>query len=107
MRVLLDTDVVLDVLLDRAGFVEAATALWEANEQGRIEAYISAITPVNVFYIARKLKGRETARRVAVDLLQVFKVCPLDHPALEAAQALPLSDFEDAVQTCECAPQSA
>ena len=39
--------------LDREPFVEAAAAIWELNEQGRFEAYISAITPVNVFYITR------------------------------------------------------
>lgn len=49
-RVLLDTNVVLDFLLDRAPFADAAAALWQANDDGRIEAYVSVITPVNVFY---------------------------------------------------------
>jgi len=49
MRVLLDTNVVLDFLLDRPPFAEAAAYLWQANEEGRIEAHISVITPVNVF----------------------------------------------------------
>jgi predicted nucleic acid-binding protein len=75
MRVLLDTDVILDLLLDRAGFVEHAAALWEAHEQGRLEAYISVITPVNVFYIARKLKGAETARQAVVELLAALGYC--------------------------------
>lgn len=58
MRVLFDTDVILDVLLDRPGFAEPATAPWEASEQGRLDGHISAITPVNVFYIARCSKER-------------------------------------------------
>jgi|SRR5215813_6582902 len=98
MRVLFDTDVILDVLLDRPGFSEPATALFEANEQGLLDGYISAITPVNVFYIARKLKGAEMARRVAGELLAIFRVCPLDQATLQAALLLPLSDYEDAVQ---------
>lgn len=57
MHVLLDTNVVLDFLLDRAPFAEAAAQLWEAQRQGRFVAYVSAITPVNIFYIARKLRG--------------------------------------------------
>ena len=57
MRVLLDTNVVLDFLLDREPFADAAAALWEAGRNGQIENYVSALTPVNVFYIARKLKG--------------------------------------------------
>ena len=98
MRVLFDTDVILDVLLDRPGFVEPATSLWEASEEGRFDAYISAMTPVNVFYIARKLKGAEAARKIAGELLMAFRLCPLDHATLQAALPLPLGDYEDAVQ---------
>jgi predicted nucleic acid-binding protein len=98
MRALLDTDVILDVLLDRPGFAEHATALWKANEQGQFDAYISAITPVNVFYISRKLKGTDQARKVVGQLIATMRVCQLDQPTLQMAMSLPLSDFEDAVQ---------
>jgi predicted nucleic acid-binding protein len=98
MRVLLDTDVVLDLLLDRPGFVEDAAAILEANEQGRVEAYISAITPVNVFYIARKLKGTETAWQAVAELLAAFRICPIDQASLQLAMSLPMTDYEDAVQ---------
>jgi len=98
MRVLLDTDVVLDLLLDRPGFADHAAAIWEANEQGRLEAHVSAITPVNVYYIARKLKGAEKARQAVAELLSALRVCPLDRTALQAALSLPLTDYEDAVQ---------
>lgn len=74
MRVLLDTDVVLDLLLDREPFVEAAAALWELNGQNKVDAYISAITPVNVFYIARKLKGGDMARQIITKLLTALRV---------------------------------
>lgn len=97
-RVLLDTNVVLDFLLDRAPFADAAAALWQANDDGRIEAYVSAITPVNVFYIARKLKGLETARQLVESLLLACRVCTPDRDALLSALTLPVGDFEDAVQ---------
>jgi predicted nucleic acid-binding protein len=94
----LDTNVVLDFLLDRAPFADAAAALWQANDDGRIEAYVSAITPVNVFYIARKLKGLETARQLVESLLVACRVCAPGRDALLSALALPMKDFEDAVQ---------
>jgi predicted nucleic acid-binding protein len=97
-RVLLDTNVVLDFLLDRAPFADAAAALWQANDDGRIEAYVSAITPVNVFYIARKLKSAETARRLVESLLAACRVTAPGRDALLSALALPVQDFEDAVQ---------
>jgi len=98
MRVLIDTNVVLDLLLDRPEFVDDAAGVWEANEQGRLDAYISAITPVNVFYIARKLKGAEKARQAVVELMTAIRICPVDQIALKNALSLPLIDYEDAVQ---------
>ena len=98
IRVLLDTNVVLDFLLDREPFAEAAAAVWEAHREGHVEAYVSAITPVNVFYIARKLKGREEARRVVEGLLAEGRVGLIDSGVLLDALALPIKDHEDAVQ---------
>jgi predicted nucleic acid-binding protein len=98
MRVLIDTNVALDHLLDRQPFAADATAIWEANARGQCEAYVSAITPVNVFYIARKLKDANTARLIVASLLAACRVCLLDQTALQAALSLSLRDYEDAVQ---------
>ena len=97
-RVLLDTDVILDVLFDRPQFVEPAAILWEAHEQGKIEGHISAITSVNVFYIARKLKDVETAKLAVTRLIGTFRICAVNQSILQQAMLLPLSDYEDAVQ---------
>lgn len=98
IRVLLDTNVVLDYLLDRAPFADAATAVWEANRNGQIATYVSAITPVNVFYIARKLKGSVEAREAVEGLLEECRIAPIDDRVLRDALAFPSTDYEDAVQ---------
>ncbi len=98
MRALIDTNIILDILFQRQPHVEPAAALWLACEQGRFEGFISAITPVNVFYIARKQVGREKARELVADILSVFKICSLDIQELQLALKLPILDFEDAVQ---------
>ncbi|HEX9370292.1 MAG TPA: PIN domain-containing protein [Roseiflexaceae bacterium] len=103
MRVLLDTDVVLDLLADRQPFVVEASVLWLAHEQGRLEAFVSPITPVNVFYILRKQQGAAPARQVVGRLLTAVQICPLDRAALDAAYALPLADYEDALQAATAA----
>lgn len=98
MRVLFDTDVVLDLVLAREPFDQAARALFKLHEQGGIDAYIAAITPVNVFYIARKLKGVDAARQAVKLLLASLTVCPLYKSILDEAGKLPFTDYEDAVQ---------
>ena len=97
-KVLVDTDVILDLILDCHPFVLEATALWDANIQGRFKAYISAITPINVFYIGRKIKGAPAARLAVAKLLAMLPVCAVDLAVLQAAQHIPFADYEDAVQ---------
>lgn len=98
MRVLLDTDVVLDLMLKREAFYADAFAIWQAGDQGRYERYIAAITPINAFYVARKFMGTVAARQAIGELLAATRVCPLDAPVLTIAHASAMSDFEDAVQ---------
>jgi len=98
MRVLLDTDVVLDFLLEREPFDEAASKLFELIAQGACDGYISAITPTNVFYLARKDKGAAPTKQAIGSLLTALRVCPVNQSVLEQALILPFSDFEDAVQ---------
>jgi predicted nucleic acid-binding protein len=100
MRVLLDTDVILDVIAARLPFTEQAAELLDLSEQGVFEGYISALTPLNVFYVARKAKSPSDLREAVKELLRVVKVCPLNDSVLDAAFALPFKDYEDAVQHC-------
>ena len=98
MRVLIDTNVVLDYLLDREPFAEAAAGVWEAHRQRRIEAYISAITPINIFYIARKLTGVDSALAVTRALISEFKIVTLNEDTLKHAINIHIKDYEGAVQ---------
>ena len=98
MRVLLDTDVVLDVVLAREPFAQESARLFKLHEQRKIDSYIAAITPINVFYIARKFKGAPAARQAVELLLTSLTVCPLSHSVLDEAYQLAFGDYEDAVQ---------
>jgi predicted nucleic acid-binding protein len=98
MRVLFDTDLVLDLVLDREPFVDAAAAVFTLHENGRISGYISGITMVNVFYLTRKSKGISGARKAVEELLSTLSICPLDQLVLENAHRLTFTDYEDAVQ---------
>jgi predicted nucleic acid-binding protein len=98
MRVLLDTDVVLDLLLNRQPFAIEAAQLWQQSQDGAIEAHISAITPVNVFYIGRRLQDAARARRAVEKLLAGLRLCIVDEAVLHLALTAPFADYEDAVQ---------
>jgi predicted nucleic acid-binding protein len=98
MRVLLDTNVVLDVLLNHQPWVKEATAIWQANDEGQITGYIVASTLTDIFYIARRLTNLETANKAILLCLEAFEICAVDRNVLERAVTLPGVDFEDNLQ---------
>lgn len=63
-RVLLDTNIVLDFLLQRQPFVTEAEVLWQIIKNGEIQGYVSATTLTNIFYITRKSKGSKWQSRI-------------------------------------------
>lgn len=98
MHILFDINVVLDVLLDRKPWVTEATAVWQANDEGRIVGYILASAMTDIFYIARRLAGLEIAHTTVRTCLEAFEICTVDRQTLEQAETLPGNDFEDNLQ---------
>jgi predicted nucleic acid-binding protein len=105
MKVLIDANVILDVLLSRSPWVTDSQAVWEAIHRQQIQGHIVATTVTNLFYIARKLVGQPLALQGVRDCLAAFDVVPVNQTILDAAAALPGSDFEDNV-TIRCAVMS-
>jgi len=96
-RFLLDVNVVLDLVLDRAPFGKPASALWAAAEREEIEAVVSAHSVTTVFYLVSRERGAAFARRVVSELLVVPSIAAVDEGVLRRALALAWPDFEDAV----------
>ncbi|AFY85459.1 type II toxin-antitoxin system VapC family toxin [Oscillatoria acuminata] len=98
MRVLLDTNIILDYFLERDPFMNDAEALFTQIEAKQIEGYMTATTLTDIFYIVSKSKGTQVAKQVVSKLLDGLHICQVDRLILGSALALELNDFEDAVQ---------
>ncbi len=96
-RFLVDTNVALDVLLERQPHFAASAAVWSAIETAQAEGYLAAHGITTIHYLAQKQLGTRRARRVIASLLQVFHVAPIDESVLRDALDHEGSDFEDAV----------
>jgi predicted nucleic acid-binding protein len=108
-KVLFDTNVVLDVLLDRKPYVEASAAAWAAIETGISGGLLAAHALTTIHYLVRKELGGIKARRIVSDILRVFDVAAVDGGVIEEALQLSFSDLEDGVTAaaaraagCEC-----
>lgn len=96
-RILLDVNVVLDVLLDRAPFADTSSEVWAAVEQGEAEGLLSAHAVTTLHYLNAKAVGGRMARETTDALLSVFAVAGVDDAVLNTALSLNWSDFKDAV----------
>jgi predicted nucleic acid-binding protein len=96
-KILLDTNVVLDVLLDRNPHVAVSAVVWAGVETGKVGGLLSAHALTTIHYLIRKERGNAKATRIVSDILRVFGVAPVDGPILQEALRFHLSDFEDAV----------
>ncbi|MBE9128365.1 MULTISPECIES: putative toxin-antitoxin system toxin component, PIN family [unclassified Coleofasciculus] len=99
MRVLIDTNVILDYLLEREPFLQDAELLFQAIGSEQVIGYVTATTLTDIFYIARKqTQSIEQARQVISITLAVMEICPVNRAVLEVALTSGIRDFEDAVQ---------
>ncbi len=100
---LLDLNVILDVILDRAPGADAASALWAAIENGHGRGVIPAHGLTTIFYLLEKARDARFARDGVERLLSVFGVAAVDDVVIRRALVLGWPDFEDAVCTAAAA----
>ena len=96
--ILLDTDVLIDIALDRRPHSEPASELLDRIERGAHSAYVAWHTVSNFYYLVAPSSGGMNARDFIVDLTRFVEVAPTDTQALHYAAELPMADFEDAMQ---------
>lgn len=97
MKILFDTNIVLDLLMDRMPYADDAAALFSRVEDGAVIGYLCATTLTTVFYIAAKTVGMVKAQEQIRKLLTLFEVAPVNRSVIESALVLGFADFEDAV----------
>ncbi len=98
MSLLLDTDVLIDLALDRQPFSEPAAALFEILERRPGFAWIAWHSASNFYYLVAPERGPAGARRFLAELTEFVGVAETTTASLRTAAGLALRDFEDAMQ---------
>jgi len=97
LKVLFDTNIVLDLLLDREPFSLDAAKCFSLVESGEIEGWLCASTVTTLHYLIKKSAGAGEAFHGISLMLSLFEIAPVNKSVLESALRLPFKDFEDAV----------
>ncbi len=98
MRLLLDINVLLDVLLQRDPWAEPAARLLTRVERGEADGFVAGHTLTTIHYVVSRARDRQSAATAITDLLRFLEVVPIEKADFNQALVLPMDDFEDAVQ---------
>ena len=98
MKLLIDGNVVLDVLLNREPHVTDSAKVWKLCETEQAEGYLSTLTFANLVYVMRKELDPERIEDVLRKLSLIFRFTDLNVSDMNNAAAMKWSDFEDALQ---------
>ncbi len=102
MKIMCDTNVILDVLLEREPFAEDSYKILKLCEEHKIDGFVSVSSVTNIFYLVRKYThSTELAYKAVGKLLEIVKVCSVKNNDILIAFQKKAKDFEDClVATC-------
>ncbi len=92
-RVLIDTNIILDFVLERENFFEDADKILKLAFEKEIIAFITATTVTNIFYIARKEKGKNEALDFIRNILSFIDIANVDKSVILDALELGFRDL--------------
>jgi predicted nucleic acid-binding protein len=102
MKILLDTNIILDIALGRPDYSEKAKELISFLNREQILFFVSATTVTDIYYILRKSGNHTSAMEFLNHFLLYAEIAGVDKNVILNALNSGLSDFEDAVQI-QCA----
>jgi len=97
MKILLDTNIVLDLLMQRELFYEDAVEIFTAIELGNLDGYLCATTITTIYYLVSKNTTKKKTDEIIENLLQLFKIADIDKEVLLLSLKNSGVDFEDSV----------
>ena len=102
MRLMIDTNIFLDVLLQREPFFESSRAVLKLCEDKKVQGFLSASSATDIFYIVRKgLQSTDAAYKALGSVLDIVKVLTVTNDDVLNAFMQRAADFEDCLlATC-------
>lgn len=97
MKILFDTNIIIDVFLDRKPFSEHASYLMSKVERSEITGFLCASTVTTIHYLLSKYLDKEKAIESINSLMALFEVASVNRLVIENALQSKFTDFEDAV----------
>ena len=98
MKLFVDTNIFIDILLDRKPYSKHSSLVYKICENGLAEGFVAPITINNVYYICRKSHNLPLIKTFLYKVSMDFTIAAMDSTVIEKANMLPILDYEDALQ---------
>jgi predicted nucleic acid-binding protein len=102
MKILIDTNVIIDYLTDRHPFADDAEQLLMLCQCGAVNGFVTANAITDIYYVVRKVAGRESTIEAIRTLCSILDIADVGKADIMNAMDLGISDFEDALAS-QCA----
>lgn len=97
-RIFLDTNVVLDYLMERGDFYKDSEYIFQAAYNNEVELCLSALSFSNIAYITRKKFLKDELYELLAELRKMVTCTAVDDHVVDAALTKKAKDFKDALQ---------
>lgn len=97
-KLLVDTNIIIDLLAQRESFYEPAAQLFSLADQNKVELYVSSLSFANIHYILNRELTETKVREILRKLKVLVKVISFDSKVLDMSLNSEFKDFEDAIQ---------
>ncbi len=94
----IDTDVIIDFLIDRKPHSREAAIIFTLIEQKKIKGYASSLTFSNLYFVLRKIESHNKVKAKLESLSQIVGILKVEERTIKDALASDFPDFEDGIQ---------
>lgn len=100
MKIVIDTNLVLDILAHREPFFEHSQAVMQLVAQNQVTGAVTASSATEIYHIIHKKLGRDGSKDAFYNLMELLTIVDVTHRECLAALDLPMHDYEDALLSC-------
>ena len=94
----IDTDVIIDFLIDRKPFSREAAIIFTLIEQKKLKGYVSSLTFSNLYYVLRKFESHNKVISKLDSLSKMLTIVKVEEQTIKKALASGFPDLEDSIQ---------
>jgi len=102
MKIYIDSDIILDVLLRRRKFHTQAEKLLNSLVKQKEKIFTSALAIANIHYILKAVFKVKRSRKLIQEMRPIFNIIAVDQESIDKALISDFNDFEDAIQYYAC-----